>query len=141
MRKLKILVRGGQSPTVSLLRCPVTVIRLDSGETLKRGCGRMGLVPFEAGHRCFYCGNYRYADRPPLRDLWFHFRLAREYWRVQSASGREFVNGVPVSGLGDSLPAECYRDLNEPEPPPWFGDFVTGNDESYRQSIQKRKVH
>lgn len=130
-----------RAPRRQLLRCPVTVITLESGETVKKGCGRRGLAPFEAGYKCFYCGNVQYAATPSLDELWFHFRLGREYWRVQSAGGREYVNGVPVRGVGDALPAECVRDLTDPRPPEWFRFYVQCDENQFNQYLQTRQSH
>jgi len=122
-----------------LKRCPVTLVTLDSGEILKKGCGRRGLTPFEAGWKCFYCGNYQYAPASGLDDLWFHFRTGREYWRVQSSAGREYVNGVPVAGAGDALPAGWMRDLADPRPPEWFRVYVQCDERQFNQYLQDRE--
>lgn len=123
-----------------LERCRITLVTLDSGEILKKGCGRRGLVSFEGGWKCFYCGRYQYTEGPSLEELWFHFRLGREYWRVQSSAGREYVNGVPVSGPGDVLPAGWVRDLADPKPPDWFRAYVQCDETQFNQYLQHREL-
>jgi hypothetical protein len=97
-------------------------------------------VPFEAGWKCFYCGNYQYAATPSLDELWFHFRMGREYWRVHSSAGREYVNGVPVPGRGDALPAGWVRDLADPRPPEWFRFYVQCDENQFNQYLQNREL-
>ena len=58
------------------LMCEVRIIPLENGETVKRGCGRTGMMPSEVGWSCFYCGNYVYRPDPPISALWFHFKVA-----------------------------------------------------------------
>ncbi len=141
-RHLKIRkLRVSRTPGRRLLRCAVTVITLETGETVKKGCGRRGLAPFEAGLKCFYCGNVQYKAGSSLDELWFHFRLGREYWRVQSSGGREYVNGVPVRGAGDGLPPECMRDLADPRPPEWFRLYVQGDENQFQQYLRNREAH
>ena len=136
-KQLKVVyaVKHLTPPQMAMLCCRVHVVTLASGETLKRGCGRHGLVEFGAGWRCFYCGNYLYKPGPPLRSLWFHFRLAREYWRVKSSQGRDFVNGIPVTGAGEWLPPALLNDLAEPEPPEWFEHYLSSSEAEFQKYI------
>jgi len=120
------------------LICQVHSIPLDNGETLKRGCGRIGLIPSDVGWRCFYCGNYVYRADPPVEALWFHFRVAREYWRAMSRGDQHFVNGVPVSGLADSLPSCLRADLGEPSPPVWFRYFLIFDEQQFTHYLESR---
>ncbi len=138
-KQLKVVysVKHLTAPQLEMLRCRVHIVTLASGETLKRGCGRRGLVEFGAGWRCFYCGNYLYKENPPLRALWFHFRLARDYWRVKNFQGRDFVNGIPVTGAGEPLPHSLLKDLAEPEPPEWFEPYLSFNEEEFQTYIGK----
>ncbi len=142
-RKLKLvaLAPGMGGPPRGFRKCPVTQVRLQGGEMLKRGCGRRGMSRFDAGWHCFYCGRYLYERGPELKALWFHFRLAREYWRVQHSAGRDFVNGMPVPGLADPLPPGLWADLAEPEPPLWFGVFVQSEEEEFRHYLETRRVN
>lgn len=126
-----------ESPALRRRRCPVQWIVLQTGERLKRGCGRWGLMPFEAGWHCFYCGRYIYHRGPSLDSLWFHFRLAREYWRIQRANGRDFVNGMPVAGVADPLPRRLQADLSDPRPPPWFSVFIQAEDQEFQHYLQR----
>ncbi len=102
---------------------PVTFV-LESGETLQRGCGSNGLHKTEVGWHCFYCGNYLYLRKPSIQSLWFHFKVGREYWRTMLSRDRVFINGLPVTGLPDSLPRSLMSDLLEPAPPAWFSYFI-----------------
>ncbi len=121
------------------LVCQVRHIALDNGETLKRGCGRVGLMPSDVGWRCFYCGNYVYRNDPPLDALWFHFKTGREYWRPMSREGKHFINGVPVAGTPDSLPAYLLADLAEPRPPQWFRFFVIFDADQFERYLERRR--
>ena len=136
-KKLKVIfaVKNWTTPQTEMLRCRVHIITLASGETLKRGCGRRGLIEFGAGWRCFYCGNYLYKTGLHLQSLWFHFRLAREYWRIKNSQGHDFVNGIPVTGEGDPLPHVLLQDLAEPEPPEWFERYLSANDEEFQKYV------
>ncbi len=118
--------------------CRVTVRRIETGERIKRGCGRRGLVPDGAGWRCFYCGNYRYRDDPTLSDLWFHFRTAREYWRAIRRGDRCFINGVPVAGPPDPLPPALLADLAEPDPPDWFLYYMVFDEEQFNRYLEAK---
>ena len=116
-------------------QCKVRLISLDSGETLKRGCGRNGLISTEVGWHCFYCGNYIYQSQPTLDALWFHFKIAREYWRAMSRGEKNFINGVPVSGYPDFLPRRLLADLGEACPPKWFRYYLTFDDEQFQKYL------
>jgi hypothetical protein len=116
--------------------CEVRIIALESGETVKRGCGQTGLTPSAVGWSCFYCGNYIFRAQPSLYDLWFHFKMGREYWRAMSLGGENFINGVPVAGLPDSLPRRLWADLTETQPPKWFKYFITFDEEQFQQYIE-----
>ncbi|QPJ61475.1 MAG: hypothetical protein G3M70_06065 [Candidatus Nitronauta litoralis] len=121
--------------------CQPEQVKLQTGECLKRGCGKRGLYPFDGGWRCFYCGRYLYETGSPLRALWFHFRLAREYWRIQCANGRDFINGIPVPGVPDPLPHRLQRDLSDPEPPAWFSVFVEVDEEGFKHFLKQNYIH
>lgn len=113
------------------LECRVRVISLESGETVKRGCGRKGLIATDVGWHCFYCGNYIYQPEPSLDALWFHFRIAREYWRTMSRGEKNFINGILVSGAPDFLPRRLLSDLAETNPPKWFRYYLTFDEEQF----------
>lgn len=136
---------NGQKPSGHSARsnrwstCQVRHIVLDNGETLKRGCGRVGLMPSDVGWRCFYCGNYVYRNDPPLAALWFHFRAGREYWRGMIREGRHFINGVPVTGSSDCLPADLLADLVESSPPRWFRYFVIFDADQFERYLEGRR--
>ncbi len=121
--------------------CREVHLTLQNGEVLKRGCGRRGLYPFDGGWRCFYCGRYLYESGSSLQALWFHFRLAREYWRVQSANGRDFINGVPVPGLPDPIPLCLQGDLTEPDPPEWFAVFVDEDETEFKRYLKRKYLN
>ncbi len=121
------------------LTCKVRSISLDNGETLKRGCGRAGLMPSDVGWRCFYCGNYVYRNDPPLDALWFHFKMGREYWRGMSREGKHFINGVPVAGSPDCLPSYLLADLTEPRPPKWFRFFVIFDADQFERYLERSR--
>lgn len=118
------------------LLCEVRGIELENGETVKRGCGQIGLVPDEVGWSCFYCGNYIFRSAPSLYDLWFHFKVGREYWRAMSLGGDNFINGVPVAGLPDSLPRRLWGDLTETRPPKWFKYYVAYDEEQFQKYLE-----
>ncbi len=132
--------RPAHSPAESMRRCPVTAVTLESGEILKRGCGRRGLVAFDAGWKCFYCGNVLYREAATVESMWFHFRLGREYWRAHSTAGREFINGIAVNGQAEGLPSECMRDLNEPNPPDWFYKFVEDDETPFDEILNQQDL-
>ena len=125
MRKIRIR-RSGQTECVKkrLKLCLPVSYELETGETLRRGCGRSGLQETEVGWHCLYCGNYLYRREPSLKALWFHFKLGREYWKAMFSWDKIFINGVPVTGLPDSLPRRLFSDLLEPNPPAWFSYFI-----------------
>ena len=127
---------SAQNKLLTRTPCPQTVTRLDSGESIRRGCGRSGLIPNEVGWKCFYCGNYVYQVSPTLDSLWFHFKVAREYWRATHRSGVNFINGVPVSGTADSLPRRLRSDLSEPRPPKWFAYYVACDEGQFQRYLE-----
>jgi hypothetical protein len=116
--------------------CEVRVILLENGETVKRGCGQAGLMPGAVGWSCFYCGNYVFRLAPSLYALWFHFKMGREYWRAMSRGGDNFINGVPVSGLPDSLPRRLWGDLSETRPPKWFKYYVAFDEAQFQKYLE-----
>ena len=118
--------------------CEVRIIPLENGETVKRGCGRTGMIPSEVGWSCFYCGNYVYRPDPPISALWFHFKVGREYWRAMSQGGRNFINGVPVSGVPDSLPRRLWADLAEARPPKWFRYYILFDEEQFQKYLEEQ---
>ena len=120
-----------------LSECEVRIIFLENGETVKRGCGRNGLIPTDVGWHCFYCGNYIYQSDPSLAALWFHFKIAREYWRAMSREDQNFINGVPVSGFADFLPRRLLADLAETNPPKWFRYYLTFDEEQFQKYLEK----
>jgi len=139
MAKLRVTGRRGSTVVSSkkLMCCPRIVFHLDSGEVVKRGCGMRGLFPMEGGWRCFYCGHYLYDPTPQPESMWFHFRWAREFWRVQNDRGRDFVNGMPVAGRGDTLPVRLVRDLAEKDPPEWFHQFLVMEEKEFTQYLDQ----
>ncbi len=118
--------------------CEVRVISLENGETIKRGCGRAGLMPDDVGWRCFYCGNYIFRRSPTLSSLWFHFKVGREYWRAMSQGGHNFINGVPVSGFPDSLPSCLRGDLTETRPPKWFKYYIVFDEDQFQKYLEEQ---
>ena len=140
MKKLKLIRMNEKKTGSRLMRCPVTLLTLASGEVVKRGCGRPGMAEFGACLRCLYCGNYLYKKTPSLESMWFHFRWAREFWRVHSSYGREFVNGIPVTGKAESLPSSCLSDLTESKPPRWFPYFLNYSDQEFRDYMLTSKA-
>lgn len=140
MKKLKLVKVSIKKSATRLFRCPVVVISLANGEVVKRGCGRSGMSEFDAFLRCLYCGNYLYKKAASLESMWFHFRWAREFWKVHSNQGRDFVNGVPVTGKAETLPPSCLPDLAESRPPQWFPHFLTSNDQEFREYMINLKT-
>lgn len=125
MAKIRITRSGNRACEQKRLKlCLPVSYKLETGETLRRGCGRNGLQETDVGWHCFYCGNYLYRPEPSLKALWFHFKLGREYWRTMFSRDKIFINGVPVTGLPDSLPRRLCSDLLEPNPPVWFSYFI-----------------
>jgi len=112
-------------------------ILLESGEEILRGCGFSGMVRTDVGWRCLYCGNYLYQEKSPLEALWFHFRVGREYWKISISQDKIFINGVPVSGMPDSLPRKFVSDLSEPCPPKWFPYFVTYEGHQFKEYLER----
>jgi len=129
-QKLPLSSRSGRR-----LLCEVRIILLENGETVKRGCGQTGLMPSAVGWSCFYCGNYVFRSAPTLYALWFHFKMGREYWRAMSRGGDNFINGVPVSGLPDSLPRRLWGDLAETRPPKWFKYYVAFDEAQFQNYL------
>jgi len=115
-------------------------MRLETGESLRRGCGRFGLVANEVGWRCFYCGNYVYQAGPDLDSLWFHFKFAREYWLATHRAGINYVNGIPVDGVADPLPRRLRAYLSETRPPKWFVHYLAGDEDQFRRYLETRHV-
>ena len=140
MKKLKLVRTLGRKTAQRLFQCPVVVITLANGEVLKRGCGRSGMSEFGACLRCLYCGNYLYKKSPSLESMWFHFRWAREFWRIRNTQGRDFVNGVPVMGKAETLPSSCISDLAEARPPRWFPYFLKYSDQEFRDYMFNLKT-
>lgn len=140
MKKLKLVKIHGKKSAPQLVECPVVAVTLATGEVVKRGCGRSGMADFGACLRCLYCGNYLYKKESSLESLWFHFRWAREFWKIHNQSGRDFVNGVPVPGTGESLPAACRPDLAESKAPQWFPYFLESSDREFRDYLMKQKA-
>lgn len=139
MKKSKLVVtnkRRIESCGRRLKRCRAIVTTLETGENLRRGCGHRGLMECASGWKCFYCGNIIYKSGVDLDELWFHFRIGREYWRIKTLLGKDFINGVPVSGRGDSIPAKLLPDLAESRPPKWFPYFLASSDEKFQQYLQ-----
>ena len=118
----------------------MVVLTLVNGETIKRGCGREGMAEYDAFLRCLYCGNYLYRKTSSLESLWFHFRWAREFWRIHNTRGRDFVNGIPVTGKAESLPSVCLADLAESQPPRWFPHFLRHSDQEFRDYLLHLKT-
>ena len=140
MGKMKVSKAGWRTAidieTNRWQECRVRIISLESGETVKRGCGRKGMIPTDVGWHCFYCGNYIYQTKPSLKALWFHFRIAREYWRAMSRGENNFINGVLVSGLPDFLPRRLLADLSEANPPKWFLYYLTFDEEQFQTYLK-----
>lgn len=127
---------GLQNQSKRLLECKVRMISLENGETVKRGCGRAGLMASEVGWHCFYCGNYIYQTNPTLDALWFHFKIAREYWRAMSREDKNYINGVPVSGFPEFLPRRLLADLAEARPPKWFRFYLVYDEEQFQKYLE-----
>jgi hypothetical protein len=140
MKKLKLVRIKEKKAAPGLMRCPVAVITLANGENIKRGCGRSGMAEFGACLRCLYCGNYLYKKSSSLESMWFHFRWAREFWRIHNTHGRDFVNGVPVTGKAETLPSSCLSDLGESKPPRWFPYFLKYSDQEFREYMFNLKT-
>jgi len=139
IRITRSCVRENASTSERLKLClPVSHV-LETGETLRRGCGKNGLHETDIGWHCFYCGNYLYRSEPSLKALWFHFRVGREYWRARFFRDRVFINGVPVSGLPDCLPRSLVCDLLEPNPPHWFSYFIFYDGPQFQKYLENYK--
>ncbi len=139
MKKLRLVKNKLKKNTPKLFRCPVVIITLVNSEVMKRGCGRFGMSEFDAGWRCLYCGNYMYKQAPSLESMWFHFRWAREFWKVHSGQAYDFVNGIPVTGRAESLPSSCLSDLAEFRPPRWFPYFLKYSDREFQEYMLDKK--
>ncbi len=140
MKKLRLVRSSVKKTARGLFQCPVVVFSLANGEVTKRGCGRKGMSEFDGGLRCLYCGNYIYQKAPSLESMWFHFRWAREFWNIHNEQGRDFVNGVPVTGRAETLPAACLPDLAEFRPPRWFASFLKYDDQEFREYLLNSKT-
>lgn len=123
--------------TKNLKECQQKVFCLENGEKIQRGCGLRGLYKTDVGWRCLYCGNYIYENESRLEALWLHFRVGREYWRVSVSQDRVYINGIPVSGLPDSLPRKLVSDLADPRPPKWFPYFVCYEGRQFQKYLEK----
>jgi len=97
------------------------------------------MVADEAGGRCLYCGNFYYKKKISLESLWFHFKIAREYWSARRGLDQEYINGFPVNGKADSLPGKLKADLDESRPPDWFWHFMKSDEEQFKKYLQERK--
>ncbi len=139
VKQLRIIKTRVKPTSRRLFQCPVVVITLANGEVLKRGCGRSGMSEFGACLRCLYCGNYLYKKSSSLESMWFHFRWAREFWKSHNTHGRDFVNGVPVSGKPETLPSACISDLAESRPPRWFPYYLKYSDREFRDYMLELK--
>lgn len=115
-------------------RCRIVNLRLETGEMLKRGCGLCGLEAVETGWHCFYCGNHIYRSGLPLDALWSHFKTGREYWRAIHVGGRDFINGVPMTG--EDLPRRLLADLKEIRPPRWFAYYLIYDEQEFMRYMQ-----
>ncbi len=140
MKKLKLVRISEKKASPRLMRCPLVIITLANGEVIKRGCGRSGMSEFDAFLRCLYCGNYLYQKSPSLESMWFHFRWAREFWRIHNTHGRDFVNGMPVMGKAETLPASCLLDLAESKPPRWFPYFLKYSEQEFQEYMFNLKT-
>ena len=130
----------GKSPGKRRLKvCLPASFKLETGETIERGCGKNGLYETDVGWQCIYCGNYLYRPKISLKAMWFHFRVGREYWRVMFSRDNFFINGVPVSGSPDCLPKSLLADLAEPNPPPWFSYFIYYDGPQFEKYLEKYK--
>lgn len=108
MRRIMIKQKKKTGET-NLVRCPIVMLQLGNGETIKRGCGVFGMEMVDIGWRCIYCGNYIYCSDVQLQELWSHFKTGREYWRPLFVDGRDFINGIPISGFAEDLPVRLLR--------------------------------
>lgn len=142
MRKIRIsrsVVGDATSPNRSFELCAPVSFVLETGETLRRGCDRHGLYETDVGWHCLYCGNYLYRSEPTLAAMWFHFRVGREYWKAMFSRDKIFINGVPVTGLPDSLPRRLVADLLEPNPPAWFSYFIFYDGPQFKKYLENYK--
>ena len=138
MRRIMIKQsRASQERETTLAQCPVVMLRLDNGETIKRGCGLYGLETVDIGWRCVYCGNFIYGSDLRIQELWLHFKTGREYWRPLHVNGRDFVNGIPVSGYIDDLPGRLLSDLKEIRPPRWFAYYLISSEQEFNQYLER----
>jgi hypothetical protein len=144
MRQIKLTIQKRDTRAKTRARpwrtCPIRIVSLESGETVKRGCGDKGMIPTDTGWHCFYCGNYIYQTHAPLTALWFHFKIAREYWRAMSRGDTFFINGVPVSGGPDYLPGRLLADLAESHPPKWFRYYLIFDEEQFQSYLNNEKI-
>lgn len=135
--RIRRVAGGGKNDASGL--CPVVWIKLETGEKLKRGCGNRGMVPCDIGWRCLYCGNLRYEPQVPVRSLWFHFKIAREYWRIMHCDSVSYVNGVPVHGEVDPIPRFLRADLEERHPPKWFPYFLIYDERQFKHYLEANR--
>lgn len=134
-RSAKRALAGGGEDGLDL--CRIVTANLETGETVKRGCGRKGMEAFGAGWRCLYCGNYVYRSGAGLAELWSHFKTGREYWRATVVGGQEFVNGVPAPGGAEGLPSRLLDDLREIRPPKWFAYYLVCEERDFRRYLEQ----
>ncbi len=127
---------SGNKSAIALRRCPILFHPMESGEKIKRGCGHMGMRSGHGAWRCFYCGHYIYRNEQDLSSLWFHFKLGREFWRGITLGGRDYVNGVPVVGQAEELPAVLLGDLKEVRPPRWFAAYMVLDDPRFKKYVE-----
>ncbi len=138
--KKKRKSREAKSPSFGRGRCKIVLNTLETGETVKRGCGSVGLVPCDVGWRCLYCGNFLYHSDANLSALWFHFKIAREYWRPMNLQNVDFINGIPVTGPVDSLPRFLLGDLDETQPPKWFPYYILYDEKQFQEYLERQGV-
>lgn len=142
MHKIRVIRSSNVGRQVTKGRLKVCIpasFVLESGESVRRGCGRSGLYKTNVGWHCFYCGNYLYSSAPSLKALWFHFRVGRDYWRTMFSRDMIYINGVPVSGLADGLPKSLFSDLLEPNPPSWFTYFIFYDRDQFSKYLETRE--
>lgn len=137
MAKIKIKNNKLHKKEKYLKECFKKKILLESGEEISRGCGLRGLYRTQVGWRCLYCGNYLYQGKIDLEAWWFHFKIGREYWRVSVSQDKMFINGIPISGLPDSLPGRLKSDLTELRPPKWFPYFVAYEGHQFKKYFER----
>lgn len=135
----RIRIRQGKNGAGSddrerLAQCPVINQRLETGEMIKRGCGLRGLEARETGWRCFYCGNFIFHGGLDLSELWLHFKVGREYWRMIYIDGMDYINGIPF--VGRDLPGRLLADLREVKPPRWFAYYLIYDEQDFKRYVE-----